>query len=118
MIKDVATVFYPVHDVERALKFYRDKLGLRITGRPLKKWVKVGVGSSHLALDGYWKKSSGAVIILEVRDIDAAYESLRSKRVKFLGPLLKHSWGKNASFQDSEGNILQLFERPKRKSAN
>jgi predicted enzyme related to lactoylglutathione lyase len=112
LFKKVATVFYPVRNVERAIKFYRDKLGLKITGRPLDKWVELRIGGSPLALDGYWDKSSGAVVILQVEDIDATYASMKKKGVKFLGTIQKHEWGKNASFLDSEGNILQIFELP------
>lgn len=115
-ITHLQAIFYPVKNADRALRFYRDKLGLKVRKKPLPKWIELNLKGITFALDGYWTKSRGGVIILRVRRIESHYEDLKKKGVRFLGPILNHPWGRNVSFKDSEGNIIQLFEPPRKRT--
>ena len=45
-------------------------------------------------------------------------EFLKKHGVKFTGPLNSYSFGKLVQFEDSEGNILGLYEPPQKKTAD
>ena len=42
-----------------------------------------------------------------------AVEDLKSKDVQFPARISEHDWGRIATFNDSEGNDLQLYEPPR-----
>lgn len=49
-------------------------------------------------------------VSLRVDDIDAVYQSLKAKGVKFTSPPEKQEWGGSlAQFQDPDGNLLTLL---------
>ena len=52
------------------------------------------------------------MINLDVSDIDMVYRSLSDKGVTFLRPPEKEHWGGHvATFEDPDGNVLQLLQR-------
>ncbi len=123
MEKRLHTVWYPVKDVKRAARFYREVLGLvhRFTDRD-GWWAEFEAGGAKLGLH---KKSHGrkghhevpdrqAVAVLEVDDLKAASAELKRKGVRFRGPVVRlGSFGSIASFEDPDGNLLQLFQYAK-----
>ena len=117
----------PAHDIERAVGWYREKLGLT----PLMDLGSSGqlyrTGGSLWILyqtpsDGTGKHTLGGWV---VPDLDAAMRELRSSGVAFedyamgdQGPTTENgvssdeSGGKAAWFKDSEGNVLALTQVP------
>ena len=112
----------PVADMDRAKKFYADKLGLtpkeeRVDG------VLYVTGSTQFLM--YPTQFTGAQHTLggfDVKDLDKTMKELRGKGVKFEEydfPGLKTENGvatfgqndKGAWFKDSEGNTLAVVER-------
>lgn len=114
----------PVVDLARAVKFYQEKLGLKVLqqDKPEDAWsgaVVEGAGGSRIYL--YKRgatKADHTVLSFGVKDFDATFKSLKDKGVKFEEydmPGLKTVKGvaimahmKSAWFKDSEGNILGL----------
>lgn len=47
----------------------------------------------------------GATVTFAVADIDEAYNSYKSKGVKFLSEISRNPWGSHVSFTDSDGNL-------------
>ena len=86
MIVGVQDVYYFVQDMQRALRFYRDALGLPVTSE-----------SDH------WTT-------LRVDDIRATVARLQAAVVKFLGPIDDASWGRTVPFEDPDGNVLKLMQ--------
>jgi lactoylglutathione lyase len=104
-------------DLQRMIAFYRDVLGLsllatddafhyaRVDGGSV--GISLGAGEANPELGIHIGIHTG--IAFEVPDIDAAYEALKAKGVRFSMPPTRQSWGGYmAMFLDPDGNVLQL----------
>ena len=123
-MRGLRQVALPATDVERAVGFYRDVLGLR--------HVATYGDLAFFDLDGVRllverneseARSDAYVLYLTVDDIDAAWAALRDRGVAFVdephlifpdqagtfGPAGEEEW--MAFFHDSEGNLLALSTR-------
>lgn len=114
MIIGVQDVYYEVVDMKRALAFYRDVLGLRVTDED-EDWSSLEVGGLRVGLDTTeGRPTSGrAILTLKSNDIQADVRRLRAKGVKFFGEIGDYDWGSVVSFEDSEGNVLKLMQTPR-----
>lgn len=111
----------PVADLDRAIAFYRDALGLRLIANPgsLAFFDLAGV---RLFLEK-GPAGSGSVLYFAVPDIHQARQHLESRGVGFVdsphvihrdtdgtfGPAGEDEW--MTFFHDSEGNLLALSSR-------
>ena len=116
MIEGLATVWVPVEDMGRAIGFYRDSLGLEVQDHD-GDWAEVTANDLTIGLNAREDEgagvSGGPVIAFRPEDgIDTATETLRERGVEIAGEVSEHPWGKVATFKDSEGNDLQLYEPP------
>lgn len=114
MIDGISVVWLPVSDMDKALEFYGDTLGLDIEQQE-DEWSMVVAGSVRIGLNGRDQESSGgeggAVIAFAVSDdIEAAVDELKAAGVSIAGDVTEHPWGKVATFLDPDANELQLFE--------
>jgi len=112
----------PAADIERAKKFYADKLGLSPKEERMDGTLYV-TGNTQFLL--YKTQFTGAQHTLggfEVKDLDKTMKDLRARGVTFEEydfPGLKTEKGiakfseteRGAWFKDSEGNILAIAER-------
>jgi predicted enzyme related to lactoylglutathione lyase len=114
MIKGVAAVWLPVTDMNRAVSFYGDTLGLSVTEHDA-DWsvvdangVKIGLTRSESpAGDG------GALIAFQPEgDIEQEVDRLKGAGVEFSDEISEHPWGRIVPFKDPDGNDLQLFSPP------
>ena len=117
MLKGVAVVWMPVQDIERAKGFYRDTLGLQITKED-GDWAEVDANGLTLGLNG--REPSGAnsdggpiVTFRPEAGLEQAVDDLKSQGVEVSAGISEHPWGRVATFKDSEGNNVQLYEPPK-----
>ena len=114
MAKGVATVWLPVQDMSRALQFYGQTLDLTVTSEG-DNWSEIDANGLTIGLnareDTPPADSGGAVITFQP-DVDLYGEVVRLTEagVRFAGEVAQHSWGRVATFKDSEGNDLQLYE--------
>ena len=111
----------PVADQARALAWYTDKLGCSVIedvpfGSP--RWIELAfpAGGSHIVLFTAPGDESrvGTFVGLSFTadDIEQVYEVLCRRGVVFSRPLEPADWGgKQAIFQDSEGNQFVLAAR-------
>lgn len=116
MLEGVANVWVPVQDVDRALDFYQNILGFSLVKRD-GPWAEVDASGLNIGLNGREPRSAGAsggpVITFQPEGgLDTAVEELGGKGVEFLGEISEHDWGRVATFRDSEGNDLQIYEPP------
>ena len=108
-------------DLDRAVAFYRDTLGLRFVGRFDPPGLAFfDLGNTRLLLEA---NAPTAILYLEVGDIDASSQALRDADVTLVGePHLIHrdeagDFGPPGSeewmafFRDSEDNLVGLVER-------
>jgi predicted enzyme related to lactoylglutathione lyase len=114
MVESLATVWLPVTDMDRALQFYEDTLGLDVEQRE-EDWSMVKVGEVRIGLNGRESPSGdgGAVVAFKAdQEIEAAVETLSGKGVEVPGGVTEHPWGRVATFKDPDGNDLQYYEPP------
>jgi catechol 2,3-dioxygenase-like lactoylglutathione lyase family enzyme len=116
MVQGVANVWVPVQDVERALDFYQNTLGFELIKRD-GPWAEIDASGLNVGLNGREPEGAqaggGPVITFRPEGgLDAAVEDLRGKGVNFPAEISEHDWGRVATFKDSEGNDLQLYEPP------
>ena len=117
MIKGVANVWVPVQDIERALDFYQNTLGFSLIKQD-GPWAEVDASGLNIGLNGREpegaQSSGGPVITFQPEaGLDTAVDELKDKGVEFPAGISEHDWGRIATFKDTEGNDLQLYEPPK-----
>ncbi len=116
MATGVAAVWVPVEDMERAVRFYRDALGLQVKGQQ-PEWTEIDANGLLIGLNGREKASArsegGAVISFQPDgSIEDEVERLKQAGVNFTGDISSYEWGRIVPFRDSEGNDLQLYAPP------
>jgi predicted enzyme related to lactoylglutathione lyase len=117
MLRGIAVVWMPVQDIERAKGFYRDTLGLQITNED-GDWAEVDAKGLTLGLNG--RESSGAkgeggpvVTFQPEGSLEETLDDLKNQGVEVSAGVSEHPWGRVATFKDSEGNDIQIYEAPK-----
>ena len=120
MLKKLVYVALLVSDQDKALDFYTNVIGLeKRVDSPTPagpRFLTVGVKGQDFELV-LWPGTSAtadlgaAVYTIEVENIRLAFETLKSRGVKFEPPeILDFPWGSVARFQDPDGNRLQVRE--------
>ena len=116
MIKGVAAVWLPVTDMKRAVAFYGDTLGLRVTEHD-EDWSEVDANGLRIGLNGSESESprgdGGALVAFQPDgDIEGEVERLKGAGVEFPDEISEHPWGRIVPFKDPDGNDLQLYAPP------
>lgn len=114
MIKGVATVWLPVEDMERAVAFYGETLGLDVQERD-GDWSEVDANGLTIGLNGTEspKGDGGAAIAFQPDGaLEGEVDRLKEAGVDFPDGISEHPWGRIVPFKDPDGNDLQLFEPP------
>ena len=114
MVHGTAVIWQPVSDVEQALGFYRDQLGLEELQHD-GDWAELDANGVRLGLNATEEPpgSGGAVIAFQPQGgLDSAVAELRSAGVEVPGEISEHPWGRVATLKDPDGNDLQLYEPP------
>jgi predicted enzyme related to lactoylglutathione lyase len=115
MVSGVAAVWMPVQDMDRAIEFYGQTLGLKVD-RKEERWAEVDANGLLIGLNGRESEGAGAeggpvVSFQPDGDLEEAKADLEGKGVSFT-EISEHPWGRITTFQDSEGNDLQLYVPP------
>lgn len=107
MLEGVAVIWMPVQDIGRAKDFYRDTLGL-----PIKyedgPWAVVDANGREprgAAAEG------GPVLVFQPEGgLEETVSALKDRGVEFPAEISDHDWDRIATFNDSEGNNVPLYE--------
>lgn len=120
-IAGIGQIHISVVDIDRAVAFYRDTLGLkflfRVEGQPMAFFDCGGV-RLYLGVPSEPRYKANSFLYYRVGDIDAAYRRLLSKGVEFLSPpRMIHRTPTSelwmTGFQDPDGNYAQIMaEKP------
>lgn len=113
MIKTVWSITLTVSDLERSKKFYEDVLGLN-KKYEYSSYVGFECGGVEIGLRPKASieigKDSASIQFL-VDDVDKEYRRLIGKGVEFINEPHDEPWGgRQASFHDPDGNILEITE--------
>jgi len=116
MASGVAAVWVPVTDMQRAVAFYRDTLGLTVADQS-DDWSEIDANGLRIGLNGREStgpsNGGGAVVSFQPDGaIEDEVEALRGRGADIQGEISEHPWGKIIPFKDSEGNDLQLYSPP------
>jgi methylmalonyl-CoA/ethylmalonyl-CoA epimerase len=116
----IGQISISVKDVDRAVAFYRDVLGMRFLFQfPGMGFFDCGGIRLYLFKNENPEMSGTSIIYYRVRDIQEATRGLEAKGVSFIqAPFMVHQDDRHemwlAPFKDSEGNYLELMsEVPK-----
>jgi methylmalonyl-CoA/ethylmalonyl-CoA epimerase len=109
-----------ISDIERAVRFYRDTMGLKLLFQAPPQLAFFDCGGVRLMLSPPEPEfdHQGSVLYFAVDDIKAAHTALAAAGVTFrTAPHLvaklpdREVW--LTDFEDSEGNVLALMSEPK-----
>ena len=120
MIKGVKDVYYNVSNMDKAVKFYRDVLGMNLIATS-PYWTALEIGGVQIGL--HWSggepvpairfdehgSHNGATVTLFSDDLGADTQNLMTHGVEIVGQL-DEEWGKLTVFKDPDGNILKLMQ--------
>jgi catechol 2,3-dioxygenase-like lactoylglutathione lyase family enzyme len=112
-VEQVDFVTVPTRDVERAVAFYRDVLGL-----PRSEFSEGEVEAPNVTLS-FWNpereniefKPNEAGFAVRVADVEEARKELESKGVEFIGETYDSSVCHMGFFKDPDGNVVILHRR-------
>ncbi|MEI6211238.1 MAG: VOC family protein [bacterium] len=119
MVIGLAHVCFLVSDLDRALEFYRDKLGFRVAfefrredgtrfGVYLKTGPRTFIELFTAELAPRAEKQSYAHICLEVDDVARTVTELRAKGLELTEPFLACDQSWQAWLSDPDGNRIEL----------
>jgi catechol 2,3-dioxygenase-like lactoylglutathione lyase family enzyme/RimJ/RimL family protein N-acetyltransferase len=114
VVRSLDHVYYWVADMDRAVAFYRDVLGLSPVRREGGSWAVFDIGGRmfalHGAVEGRPVGPGGAAAVFDVDDLDAAKAILAGRGVEFDHEGDVAGYGRFASFRDPDGNAVQIIE--------
>jgi len=124
-LNQIGQIFVNVQDLDRAIAFYRDLLGMTFLFQAPPNMAFFDCGGIRLMLgiaDRPDLNHPASIIYYKVEDIERIYEVFNSRGVEFIvkphlvAPMPTYDlW--LADFKDSEGNILALMSEVPREVA-
>jgi predicted enzyme related to lactoylglutathione lyase len=118
VVTGIDFVSIPTRDLERAVAFYGETLGLeRSACRPDRNFAEFETGTVTLNILNPERMGIGSfqananVIALHVEDIEAARATLQDRGVAFAGDTFDTGVCHMAFFADPDGNALMLHHR-------
>jgi len=118
LFKKIAFIHYGTRDLEQAVEFYQNTLGLKLMFK-VDEWAEFDVDGQRLALRQVeqWdpQAQAGAMVHLEARPIELVVEVLKNKGVHFAHGIREFPYGKLATFLDPDGNRIGLYQPPDEK---
>lgn len=113
MIGPIDHVYYWTRDMDTAVAFYRDVVGMALVRREGHEWAEFdGGGGSRFALHGTDDDvPAGGTVVLRVEDLERARWTLEERGVRFdayTGEV--EGFARFATFRDPDGNPVQLIE--------
>jgi len=124
-LSGIGQIFVNAHDLERAIAFYRDTLGMNFLFQAPPNMAFFDCGGIRIMLgvaDRPELDHPASIIYYKVTDIEATYEAFSSRGVEFI--VKPHLVARMpnydlwlADFRDSEGNLLALMSEVQRQAA-
>jgi methylmalonyl-CoA/ethylmalonyl-CoA epimerase len=120
LLRRIGQIAVTVHDLDRAVQFYRDTLGLRFLFQAPPGLAFFDCGGVRLMLSrAEGTTSAASIIYYAVDDIQQAYTTLSTRGARFVGipHLIARMPDHNlwlAECRDSEENVLALMSEVRR----
>jgi glyoxylase I family protein len=116
-------VRYQVKDVQRAIAFYTQTLGLNLDMQNLPAFGQVSIGGLKLILSGPGASGSRPLpdgrqqepggwnrVLLQVQDLSGRVAELKQAGLHFRNEVESGPGGKQIQIEDPDGNPIELFE--------
>jgi predicted enzyme related to lactoylglutathione lyase len=114
---EAAQVYYYVSNMDNAVKFYTEVLGLPLRVRYDNYWAEVEAGPITIGLhpteNGEKPTQGGGTVSFHVEDIQALVDELKAKGVT-VGKIHTPERGKFTMISDPDGNQLHVVEFSKK----
>jgi predicted enzyme related to lactoylglutathione lyase len=112
-VGDVDHLYYWTRDMDAAVAFYRDVVGLALVRRDGDAWARFEAGSVGFALHGTDEEAAGrsGTVVFRVDDLEAARWTLQERGARFeehVGEV--EGIARFATFRDPDGNPVQIIE--------
>jgi len=118
-------VRYIVSDVDTVIPFYADMLGFKVEMHPAPGFASLSRGDLQLLLNRPGAGGAGQAmpggqqpvpggwnrIQIEVENLEAAVEKLKSAGGRFRNEIVTGNGGKQILIEDPSGNPIELFQR-------
>jgi catechol 2,3-dioxygenase-like lactoylglutathione lyase family enzyme len=118
-------VRYIVNDVDAAIPFYTDMLGFKLEMHPAPGFASLSRGDLQLLLNRPGAGGAGQAmpggqypvpggwnrIQIEVENLEATVEKLKSTGGRFRNEIVTGNGGKQILVEDPSGNPVELFQR-------
>jgi catechol 2,3-dioxygenase-like lactoylglutathione lyase family enzyme len=118
------SVRYIVSDVDSVLSFYTDMLGFKLDMHPAPGFASLSRGDLRLLLNRPGAGGAGQAmsegqlpapggwnrIQLQVEDLEATVEKLKSAGGRFRNEIVTGNGGKQILIEDPSGNPIELFQ--------
>jgi catechol 2,3-dioxygenase-like lactoylglutathione lyase family enzyme len=121
MIKGIKFIGIPVTDQDRALKFWTDAVGMKVTtDQPFnekQRWIELKVSGADTGISLFTPEGHESrvgqfqSISFWCDDVFATAEAMKKKGVIFAQEPKKEHWGTSAVFRDPDGNTYVLSSR-------
>lgn len=111
-IERIGNVYYRVSDMDAAVGFYENTLGLKLKFRDGDNWAAFDVGGATLALEGASgpiPNGGGATVSLRVSGLEELVSSLGARGAS-VGAIVAGGHERRAELTDPSGNRLVLYE--------
>jgi predicted enzyme related to lactoylglutathione lyase len=118
MFKRIKFVGIPVSDQDRALAFWKEKLGFQVvTDQPMgpgMRWIELRIPGTQTGIalftpPGHEDRiGTFSSLSFGCDDVERVYQELVARGVEFAQPPKKESWGTSAIFKDPDGNSFVL----------
>ncbi|MEX2274231.1 MAG: VOC family protein [Actinomycetota bacterium] len=112
MIVGLDHVYYWTADMDVAVVFYRDVLGLELRRRDGDAWAEFEAGDVRFALHGGRGAGipTGGTAVFRVEDLDVARFTVEERGVRVEGTGEVEGLARFVTLRDPDGNVLQLIE--------
>jgi glyoxylase I family protein len=122
-VKNFHGIRYQVKNVERAVAFYTQHLGLKLEHQHLPEFATVSLGDVDIFLSGPGASGSRPMpagktqepggwnrIVLKVADLPACIAAMKGAGIHFRNEIEAGPAGRQVQIEDPDGNPIELFE--------
>lgn len=114
-VKKFSSAYYVVKDMDQAVSFYQDVLGLDVKFRDGDRWTQFDVNGVAVALadpsEGTVPPGGGGTVVLEVDDLADMRTKLTESGVQVNDIVSMGDHGSYFTATDPAGNVVQIFAK-------